>query len=326
MYSDGGFDSPEAASAAADRVWAMFGPVSSSSGNRPFGSAVIDGFDLDFEAVVPNIVDFGARLRSLMDSASATSGKKFLLSSAPQCPFPDLANNDLLRNVAFDIVAVQFYNNYCGVHTFQLGSSNQNNFNFGTWDNWAKTVSKNPDVKILVGVPGAPSAAGIGYIPGDNLANVIKYSQTFSSFGGVMMWDMTQVWRNAGFLDTVAKALRLPAGGNGGDAAPTIATTSVSTPATTAMTSSTPAVHTHTTWVTVTVWVTATVNGPAATTMTTLTTTPSAQTTEAASTPNQAAGLINQWGQCGGNGYKGPTSCKAPYKCVKVGDWWSHCA
>lgn len=299
----------------------MFGPVSSSSDKRPFGSAVIDGFDFDFESPAGQIVPFATRLRSLMDSAAATSGRKFLLSSAPQCPFPDLANNDLLRNVAFDFVSVQFYNNYCGVHTFQFGAPNQNNFNFDTWDNWAKTVSKNPNVKILVGVPGGQSAAGIGYISGTALTNVIKYSQTFSSFGGVMMWDMTQVWRNTGFLDSVAAALG-STGGDGGGAAPPVVTTSVSTPATTA---STLVVHTATTWVTVTVWVTATVNGPSATTMSTSTTTSSAKSTTVVSAPTQAAGLVNQWGQCGGKDYKGPTSCRAPYSCVKVGDWWSHC-
>ncbi|KHE88664.1 carbohydrate-binding module family 1 protein [Neurospora crassa] len=319
-YSEGGFSSPAEAISWADRLWAMFGPVSNSD-KRPFGTAVIDGFDFDFEAVAQNMVPFATRLRSLMDSAAATSGKKFLLSSAPQCPFPDRANNDLLQSVAFDFVSVQFYNNYCGVHTFQFGSPSQNNFNFGTWDNWAKTVSKNKDVKILLGVPGSSSAAGTGYIAGSQLANVIKYAQTFSSFGGVMMWDMSQVWANAGFLDSVASALG-STGGSGVGITPTIETTSLPGSTTT---SSTPVVQTATTWVTVTIWATATVNGPAATAKSTSTTTLWAESTTAISAPTPAAGLVNQWGQCGGNGYKGLTSCRAPYSCVKLSDWWSHC-
>lgn len=332
-YSERGFDSPSEAMDWADRVWAMFGPVSSSSGNRPFGTAVVDGFDLDFEASVPNLLPFAARLRSNMDSATATTGKKFLLSSAPQCPFPDIANDELLQNVAFDFVSVQFYNNYCGVHTFQIGAASQNNFNFDTWDNWAKTVSRNKNVKILVGVPGSPSAAGIGYVPGGQLANVIKYSQTFSSFGGVMMWDMSQVWRNTGFLNSVVSALGMT-GGDGGGAASTNTTTAVSnstmTDATNAVpvpttTASTPAVHTATTWVTVTIWNTATVNCSGTPYGGAPTTSLSAQSTTSASAPTQAAGLVNQWGQCGGIGYTGPTSCRAPYTCVKLGDWWSHC-
>ncbi|KAK3400299.1 glycoside hydrolase superfamily [Sordaria brevicollis] len=333
-YAEGGPSSVDEAITAADRVWAMFGPVSSSSGNRPFGTAVIDGFDFDFESSVHNMLPFATRLRSLMDSATATTGRKYLLSSAPQCPFPDVANDELLRNVAFDFVSVQFYNNYCGVHTFQIGATSQNFFNFDTWDNWAKTVSKNKDVKILVGVPGSPTAAGIGYVAGGQLANVIKYSQTFSSFGGVMMWDMSQVYRNTGFLDSVVTALGVTGGNNGGSA-PIDSTTAASTSTTTDATTSVPVptttpsatvVHTATNWVTVTIWTTATVNNcSGAPYEGTSTKSSSTQSTTAPSTPTQPAGVVNQWGQCGGIGYTGPTSCRAPYTCVKLGDWWSHC-
>ncbi|KAI6353384.1 hypothetical protein MCOR31_011729, partial [Pyricularia oryzae] len=43
-YSEGGFASADLASAAADKIWAMFGPAGDSSPSvyRPFGSAVID--------------------------------------------------------------------------------------------------------------------------------------------------------------------------------------------------------------------------------------------------------------------------------------------
>jgi chitinase len=56
----------------------MFGPVNpSSSVDRPFGTAVVDGFDFDFESSFNNLVPFGQRLRDLMDAATA--------SSAPVC-------------------------------------------------------------------------------------------------------------------------------------------------------------------------------------------------------------------------------------------------
>lgn len=210
-YTEGGFSSPAEASSWANTIWAMFGPEQSgSSVNRPFGSAVIDGFDIDVEAVSANLAAFASQLRSNMDSA-ATNTKKYILSAAPQCPFPDLANQDMLNAVKFDYVAVQFYNNYCGVNSYVPGASTQNNFNFETWDNWAKTTSKNPNVKILLGIPGSSSAAGSGYVSGSQLSSVIAYSKGFSSFGGVMVWDMSQVFNNNGFLDTIASAL-----GNGG--------------------------------------------------------------------------------------------------------------
>ncbi|KAH0491862.1 hypothetical protein TgHK011_003265 [Trichoderma gracile] len=46
----------------------------------------------------------------------------------------------------------------------------------------------------------------------------------------------------------------------------------------------------------------------------------------ASSTPsNPSGGSVPQWGQCGGDGYTGPTQCVAPYKCVASSEWWSSC-
>ncbi|CAK7207084.1 Chitinase 2 [Sporothrix eucalyptigena] len=208
-YTEGGFSSSTAASTAADTVWAMFGPVQSGSTvNRPFGSAVVDGFDFDFESSTSNMAPFASALRSKMDAATAAGDKPYYLSAAPQCPYPDVADNDMLAGaVSFDFVMVQFYNNYCGLPSFVSGSSTQNNFNFETWDNWAKTVSKNPDVKVLLGIPGSSTAAGSGYTTGSSLTSIITYVKQFSSFGGIMMWDMSQVYANTGFLDQVVQDL-----------------------------------------------------------------------------------------------------------------------
>ena len=86
-YTEGGFSSSSAAVAGANSLWATFGPVQSgSSALRPFGTSVVDGFDFDFEAGVSNMVPFANQLRSLMN---AETSKKFLLTAAPQCPYPD---------------------------------------------------------------------------------------------------------------------------------------------------------------------------------------------------------------------------------------------
>ncbi|KAF7560135.1 hypothetical protein G7046_g4029 [Stylonectria norvegica] len=207
-YSQGGFQTTDAAVSAAQLVWEMFGPVQSgSTKDRPFGDAVVDGFDFDFESAVSNMAAFGNELRSLMDAATAGGDKKYFLSATPQCPYPDQADNEMLDGaVPFDFLMIQFYNNYCGVSSFVEGATTQNNFNFGTWDDWAKTVSKNPDVKILLGFPGNTGGGG-GYTEGSKLAGSITFSKTFSSFGGAMMWDMSQVYSNDGFLAEVVKDL-----------------------------------------------------------------------------------------------------------------------
>lgn len=205
-YSEGGFSSSSAAVTAANNIWSIFGPAGSDSSiPRPFGTSVVDGFDFDFESTVSNMPAFGNQLRSLMN---ADTSKTYYLSAAPQCPYPDAADGSMLDDsVSFDFVWVQFYNNYCGLQSYVEGSSTQNNFDFNTWDTWAKETSANKNVKVFLGIPANQGAAGSGYESGSTLANIITYSKTFSSFGGVMMWDMSQLWANSGFLDDVSADL-----------------------------------------------------------------------------------------------------------------------
>ncbi|KAI1075993.1 glycoside hydrolase family 18 protein [Whalleya microplaca] len=195
----------------ADQIWAMFGPKGNST-TRPFGDAVIDGFDLDIEHSIANLAPFAARLRANMDKATTSSGRKFYLSAAPQCPFPDQNNKIILSGtsaVAFDFVMVQFYNNaQCDLRSY-TGVTGQG-FNMNTWDQWART-SKNPNVKIFLGVPGGKTAVSTSqvasYKTSTQLAPIIAFSKKFASFGGVMVWDMSQVYANTGFLDGVSAAL-----------------------------------------------------------------------------------------------------------------------
>jgi chitinase len=168
-----------------------------------------------------------------MTASTSTTGKSYFLTAAPQCPYPDAADGAMLAGaVYFDAIWVQFYNNYCGLQSFTVGSSTQNNFNFATWDNWAKTVSLNPNVKIILGIPGN-TGAGAGYQSGSTLASIISYCKSFSSFGGVMIWDMSQVYANSGFLNSVSSDLGLPpSGGGGGGGGTTTTTTKSATPTT----------------------------------------------------------------------------------------------
>ncbi|KAJ0109052.1 hypothetical protein J7T55_002244 [Diaporthe amygdali] len=305
-YTEGGFSSPAAAITAANNVWAMFGPVqSASSVKRPFGNAVIDGFDFDFESSTQNMAPFASQLRVLMTAATTAGGKSYYLSAAPQCPYPDVADNDMLNGgVSFDFIQVQFYNNYCGVNSFVIGASTQPSYNFDTWDNWAKTGSANPAVKILVGIP-ANTGAGAGYTSGSVLQATIDYSQAFASFGGVMMWDMSQLYKNPGFEEEVVQYL-----GSGGNPSSTSTTTTSTATTSTATTSR--------------------VTTSSATTLTT-TTTSSKQSspptsTATTTTPPAGTGLpVPEWGQCGGIGYTGSTNCASPLVCACNSEWWCQC-
>ncbi|KAG6848623.1 Chitinase 1 [Blastosporella zonata] len=98
----------------ADTIWNLF--LGGSSSTRPFGTAVLDGIDLDIEGG-GSTVGFAAFVNRIRSHANGAS-KKYYVTAAPQCVFPDANLGPILNSVAFDAVYVQFYNNYCGVQNY----------------------------------------------------------------------------------------------------------------------------------------------------------------------------------------------------------------
>ena len=182
-------------------MWETFGPYSSSStALRPFGTSVVDGFDVDVEIPTNNYVAFVNRIRTLMD---ADKSKKWFMTAAPQCPFPDKNIGTLLNSSSFDAIFVQYYNNpSCDVRAFNPNSATQTGFNFKAWDTWAKNTSKNKAVKIFMSVVGGPAPTTSNeskdiYKGSAQLEPMIKYCKQFSSFGGVMVWDVSRAYSHA---------------------------------------------------------------------------------------------------------------------------------
>jgi len=195
----GTFTSDAQAQTFADTVWNLF--LGGSSATRPFGDAVLDGIDLDIEGgSSTGYAAFVNRIRSRATGAS----KRYYVTAAPQCPYPDAWLGTVLNSVGFDAVYVQFYNNWCGLPNY----SNPNAWNFGTWDNWAKTVSPNKSVKVYIGAPAAPSAAGSGYVDAATLGRIAQATRAqYSSFGGIMLWDASQAYGNARYDIAIKNAL-----------------------------------------------------------------------------------------------------------------------
>ncbi|KAK7690719.1 hypothetical protein QCA50_005818 [Cerrena zonata] len=195
-----GFTSDSQASGFADTLWNLF--LGGSSSTRPFGNAVLDGIDLDIEGgSTAHFEVFVNRLRTLMNSGN----KNYYITAAPQCPFPDAWLGSVINAVGFDAIYVQFYNNFCGLTNF----NNPNAWNFADWDNWAKNTSPNKNVKIYIGAPAAPSAAGSGYVDVATFTNIIQQTRSmFSSFGGVMMWDASQAFANNRYDAAIKNVLR----------------------------------------------------------------------------------------------------------------------
>ncbi|KAF8761064.1 Glycoside hydrolase family 18 protein [Rhizoctonia solani] len=194
-----GFQSDAEGVAFANTVWNLF--LGGSSSTRPFGSAVLDGVDLDIEAGTgTGYVAFVNQLRSKFNGAS----KKYYITAAPQCVYPDSALGSVLNNAFFDAVYVQFYNNPCGLQTY----GNAANWNYGNWDYWARNISPNKNVKIYIGAPAAQRAAGSGYVDTATLQKIsLETRSNFPSFGGVMFWDASQAYNNNRFDKAVKSFL-----------------------------------------------------------------------------------------------------------------------
>ncbi|KAF4622900.1 hypothetical protein D9613_001656 [Agrocybe pediades] len=200
-----GFQSSDQATAFAQTIWNTF--LGGSSSTRPFGSAVLDGIDLDIEGGGSTYYDvFVNKIRSLASGAS----KKYYVTAAPQCVYPDAALGGVLNSASFD-ASSKFYNNYCGLQNFGQAS----NWNFGIWDNWARTISPNKNVKVYIGAPASSSAAGSGYVAINTLSSIaVQMRKSFPSFGGVMLWDASQAYANNRYDLAIKNALS-SAGGTG---------------------------------------------------------------------------------------------------------------
>ncbi|ORZ14005.1 glycoside hydrolase superfamily [Absidia repens] len=193
-----GFQSDSQASGFADTIWNLFlGGISST---RPFGDAVLDGVDLDIEGGGYNYYDtFLTQLRNHFTG----SDKRYYVTAAPQCVYPDSNLGASISQNSIDALYVQFYNNPCGLQTW--GTSG---WNYGVWDYWARNISPNKNIKIYIGAPASPSAAGGGYVPLSTLSNIaLSTRKSFPSFGGVMFWDASQAVANGNIDAGIKQAL-----------------------------------------------------------------------------------------------------------------------
>ncbi|KAG2421381.1 endoglucanase EG-1 precursor [Aspergillus terreus] len=67
-------------------------------------------------------------------------------------------------------------------------------------------------------------------------------------------------------------------------------------------------------------------SGSSSSSTTTTTKTTSTTTTTKITTTTSAGGATQtHWGQCGGQGWTGPTACASPYTCQKQNEWYSQC-
>lgn len=215
-----GFVSNSQAKEFADTIWDLF--LGGSSSTRPLGSAILDGIDLDLEG---GSAFFWPTFVQQIRSHEIGGSKKYYITGAPQCAFPDAYLGPTLNAVGFDAVYVQFCelsklcalnmwhlpqsdNNYSGLQTFHDSNVDSNGWNFAQWDNWAKTVSPNREIKLYIGAPASSLAASSGYVDADTLAScALNMRDQFSSFGGIMLWDASWAYTDGNYAASIKRAL-----------------------------------------------------------------------------------------------------------------------
>lgn len=176
------FSSDSQASDFATKIWNLFGGgLGENAELRPFGSAVLDGFDIDNED--HSTAFYSTFVSSLRNAMNTDTSKKYYISAAPQCPRPD-ASIPLDAMQQMDYVFVQFYNN---------GDCNIGKSGFAaSLKAWSQDLSANGSgPKLFIGAPGCTACAGSGYLSGDEMAGVIGSAKAagLPNFGGVMLWD-----------------------------------------------------------------------------------------------------------------------------------------
>lgn len=280
-------------------LWNSYGNSGSTSVQRPFGSLFVNGFDFDIEVNRGNEY-YQYMISTLRSNFASDPSHTYYITGAPQCPIPEPNMGEIISAAQFDYLFVQFYNNNNYTYPCALGFNGDAAFNY---NQWVSSISGTPseNAKIFIGVPAAPLASNgspsgeVYYITPDQLSTLVSEYKSDSHFGGIMMWS-------AGFSDT-----NVNNGCTYAQEAHAILLTG--SPCSSGPISATATAHSTTTLVTVTTKPTS-----VKTTASTTSTSSSLATTG-----------VSQWGQCGGEGYTGPTVCISPYSCFCTGAYWCQC-
>jgi len=275
-------------------LWDSYGNSGNTSVERPFGDTFVNGFDFDIE-VNDGSEYYPSMISTLRSNFASDSGNTYYITGAPQCPLPEPNMGVIIGNATFDYLWPQFYNNNNYTYPCALPFNGNAPFNY---DDWVTFTAGTPSsaAEIFIGVPAAPLAANGSpsgetyYITPDQLSTLIGEYKSATRFGGIMMWS-------AGFSDSnvndgctyAQEAHAILSTGSPCDGSGSTSPTSTST--------STTATETAT----------------------------KTSTTTTASATATGTGTVAQWGQCGGEGYTGPTECESPYTCVATSVWWSQC-
>lgn len=184
-------------------LWAAFGPASATKTNvpRPWGDAGVDGFDFDIENLMDpapqknyqtsGYVAMINQFKNVLFKQDTT--KSYYISGAPQCPIPDSHLSVALANAWFDFFYIQFYNTAsCSARAGiqKLAGKGTNDISYAKW---TTQTSKNPNVKMYIGLPGSKTAAidPSYYLTPAEAQKLVNSFYANKKFGGIMVWEAT---------------------------------------------------------------------------------------------------------------------------------------
>ena len=187
----------------ADFLWKAFGPEDLSSDvPRPFGDAVVDGFDFDIESILtPKKKEhkgYGTIIDTLRTHFAQDLSKTYYISGAPQCIIPDAHLAHALKTSWFDFIFVQFYNTpECSARAYfdhSYGGVNTD-ISFDGWVNFVQNKALNKDAKIYLGLPAAPDITydSAMYLNPHEAKEILEHFQCKypDQFGGAMVYEAT---------------------------------------------------------------------------------------------------------------------------------------
>ncbi|KAL7796272.1 hypothetical protein V8C43DRAFT_22503 [Trichoderma afarasin] len=175
----------------ADTVWNLFLGGTANPTLRPFGSVKLDGVDLDNETGNPT--GYLAMAQRFKSNFAKDTSKKYYLTAAPQCPFPDASEPLNVCQLA-DYIWVQFYNNdNCNIA--------QSGFNTAV-KNWSKSIG---NATLFIGALASGSDGDQGFVSSSTLLSAYQGVSALNlpNIGGIMLWEAQLAVKNGNYQKTI---------------------------------------------------------------------------------------------------------------------------
>ncbi|KAK0756450.1 hypothetical protein N5P37_011103 [Trichoderma harzianum] len=175
----------------ADTVWNLFLGGTANPTLRPFGSVKLDGVDLDNETGNPT--GYLAMAQRFKSNFAKDTSKKYYLTAAPQCPFPDASEPLNVCQLA-DYIWVQFYNNdNCNIA--------QSGFNTAV-KNWSKSIG---NATLFIGALASGADGDQGFVSSSTLLSAYQGVSALNlpNIGGIMLWEAQLAVKNGNYQKTI---------------------------------------------------------------------------------------------------------------------------